>query len=440
MKVKVVREKVVKPCKPTPPYLRTYKLSLLEENNPSINHIRLLYFSSSSDDGRLIDTKKIVCLEESLAQILPSFYPLAGRYVKEKREVDCNDQGAQYSTAEVDCDLSQIVGGAAEVEPEQLNQLLPVDIAAVDEPTDPMLAVQINRFRCGSLAIGVCASHRVIDSAAFGLFLTAWAKAAASGGAQLIQPHFDTHSCFPAENLPPLDYNKSKTPEKIVTKSYVFDNKAIEKLRERLSTEWKSERPPSRVMAVSAFLTQAVLRADRARRNGRPRAAVIGQLINIRERTVPSVPKNTFGTWLSGSFLELTAAETAEENFPGLSAKMRRSIEMGIDDCARVLRDKAFFRKVVIDSFFEAEEKANSHDWKVIWVTDISKFGEYDMDFGFGKPVWVSFAAVPLRDHIILFNNKSNDGIEAWVCLQETDMQFVRQDKEITMLTANVWV
>ncbi|KAH6759108.1 hypothetical protein C2S51_019343 [Perilla frutescens var. frutescens] len=438
MKVKVVREKVVKPSKPTPPHLRTYKLSLLEETNPSINHIRLLYFSSLSDDGRLIDTKHIVCLEESLAEILPSFYPLAGRYVKEKREVDCNDQGAQYSTAEVDCDLSQIVGGAAEVEPEQLNQLLPVDIAAVDEPTDPMLAVQINRFRCGSLAIGVCASHRVIDSAAFAQFLTAWATAAASGGSQLIQPHFDNHSCFPAENLPPLDYHESETPEKIVTKRYVFDSQAIEKLRERLSTEWKSDRPPSRVVAVSAFLTQALLRADRARRNGKPRAAVIGQLINIRERTVPSVPKDTFGTWISGSFLELTAAETVEENLPRLAAKMRWSVQKGVGDCASVLSDKAFFRKVVIDSFFEAAEKANSPDWKVIWVTDISKFGEYDVDFGFGKPAWVSFAAMPLQDHIILFSNKNNDGFEAWVCLQETDMQFFRQDEEIPLLTANV--
>ncbi|KAH6767809.1 hypothetical protein C2S52_018792, partial [Perilla frutescens var. hirtella] len=413
MKVKVVREKVVKPCKPTPPHLRTYKLSLLDETNPSINHIRLLYFSSS-DDGRSIDAKKIVCLEESLAQILPIFYPLAGRYVKEKREVDCNDQGAQFLTAEADCDLSQIVSGAAEAEPEQLNQLLPVDMAAVDEPTDPMLAVQINRFRCGSLAIGVCASHRVIDSAALGLFLTAWATAAASGGAQLIQPHFDTHCCFPAENLPPLDFHESKNPEKIVTKRYMFDRKAIEKLRERLSTEWKSERPPSRVAAVSAFLTQAVLRADRARRNGKPRAAVIAQVINIRERTVPPVPKNTFGTWLSGSFLELTAAEAGEVNFPGLAAKMRRSVEMGIGDCARVLSDKVFGRKVLVDSFFEAAEKESSPDWKMIWVSDISKFGEYDVDFGFGKPVWVSFAAAPLQDYIFLFNNKNNDGIEAW--------------------------
>lgn len=431
MKVNVMSRKVVKPLKQTPSHLRTYKISLLDEINPSINHLRLLYFSS---DDQI--EAKFVCLEISLAQIMSKFYPLAGRYNKEKREVDCNDEGALYLTAEIDCELSQIVGCAA---PEQLNQLLPVDVAAVDEPADPILAVQINRFCCGGLAIGVCASHRVVDSAAFALFLTAWAKAAASGGEHLIEPHFDDHSYFPSENLPTLDYHESK----IITTRYVFDRKAIQRLREQLITEWKSigtERQPSRVVAVSAFLTQALLRADRAR-HGKPRATVVGQLINIRERTDPPVPKHTFGTWISGSFLELAAAEAAElaaeHNFHGLAGKIRQITMQGVRDCERVLSDEEFGRKILVDRFFEAMEKGKSSDWKVIWVTDISKFGEYDADFGFGKPVWVSFAAVPLQDHIVLLNNRNNDGIEAWMYLQESDMQFFRQDKEIRCFVSN---
>lgn len=258
MKVNVLSRKLVKPFNPTPSHLRTYKISLLDEINPATNHPRLLFFSS---DDRM--EAEWIYLEESLAQILSKFYPLVGRYDKEKREVCCNDEGAQYSVAEVDCDLSQIVGATA-VEPEHLNQLLPVDIAAVDDPADPILAVRINRFRCGGLAIGVCMSHRVGDTAAFALFLTAWAEAAASGGKHFIEPHFDHRPYFPTENLPPLDCHDSRTkPEKIACRRYVFDGEAIQKLREQLITEWKSigaERPPSRVVAVSTFLTQAVLR------------------------------------------------------------------------------------------------------------------------------------------------------------------------------------
>ncbi|KAL0377075.1 UNVERIFIED_CONTAM: Salutaridinol 7-O-acetyltransferase [Sesamum calycinum] len=176
MKVDVVSRKLIKPCKPTPSDLRTYKISIIDELNPSMHVIRILYFESD----HAVNGKHMISLEESLSQVLPLFYPLAGRYNKEKHSVDCNDEGAEFSVAEVDCSLHQLIG--AEVKSEQINHLLPAEIGATDEPTDPMLAVQINRFQCGGLAIGICASHRIFDSCSVGIFLKAWANASTDGG------------------------------------------------------------------------------------------------------------------------------------------------------------------------------------------------------------------------------------------------------------------
>ncbi|KAG6406400.1 hypothetical protein SASPL_134000 [Salvia splendens] len=366
-----------------------------------------------------------------MSQILSNFYPLAGRFNKEKQHVDCNDQGALFSTAQLNADLSLIL--KSHLDPQQQNHLLPVDATAADGPTHPILAVQINRFQCGGLAIAACVSHRVVDSASFSSFLAAWATAAETTGKLLIQPYFDHHSYFPAENPPPHDDGPD---ENIIAERYVFDSKAIKKLRQRLTT---SEPPLSRVVAVSTFLVQALLRADITRR-GKPRAALMGQLINIRERTVPPVPKNAFGTWLSGSFLDIAAEDTAAEaeggNFPALASRIREATVQGVRDCARVLGDKEFGRKLLVDNFLDASKKGETEDCKVIWCTDFSKFGDYELDFGFGKPEWVSVAVMPLMDYIIMLNNRSNDGIEAWVCLQECDMQFFRQDKEILRLSA----
>ncbi|KAG6408055.1 hypothetical protein SASPL_131057 [Salvia splendens] len=348
-----------------------------------------------------------------------------------KQQVDCNDQGVLFVTAQVDVDLSLIL--KSHVDPQQLNQLLPVDLAAADGPTDPILAVQINRFQCGGLAIAACASHRFIESTSFTSFLTAWAQAAETGGKLLIKPFFDHHSYFPAENLPS---HSDRPRQKIIVERYVFDSKAIQ----RLSQQLISERPLSRVVAVSTFLTQALLRADIARR-GEPRAALIRQLINIRERTVPPVPKQAFGTWLSGSFLELAADHTASaalgENFPALAWRIRDATLQGVRDCAPVLGDKEFGRKLLVGNFLDANKKAETEDCKVIWLMDFSKFCDYELDFGFGNPEWVSIATVPVTDHIIMLNNRSNDGIQAWVCMKESDMQFFRQDKEILLLSAN---
>ncbi|KAH6816023.1 hypothetical protein C2S51_020843 [Perilla frutescens var. frutescens] len=431
--VNVLSRKLVKPSKPTPAHLRTYNISVMDEINPSMFVVRILYYQSGAIEG------KMDSLEESLAQVLSLFYPLAGRYDKEKRVVNCNDEGAQYSIAEVKYQLNQLIEGKVEVE--QLNLLLPLQIGAADEPQDPMLALQINRFECGGTAIAVCASHRIFDAGSVSIFLTAWSNAATGGGGRpAITPVFDTSSYFPSENLPPLQTHESRTRnKKIVVKRLVFTKTALSKLRDRLSTAWKStgsQRPPSRVAVASAVLIQALLRADRAK-YGKSRASLIAQAINVRGRTIPPVSKHSCGSWATFSNLELDANESREmaTDFPGLVLKMRDAAARGVDDCARILTDREFGRWALVGSYVEAAQKADGGDCKVVWISDWSKFGDYEVDLGFGKPVWVSLAGGRLEDIFVLMNMKDKEGIEVWLSLQESDMRFLEQDEEIRMFT-----
>ncbi|KAL7145192.1 hypothetical protein ABFS83_07G063900 [Erythranthe nasuta] len=436
MKVEVESRKLIKPLTSTPSHLRNYKISLIDELNPSMHVVRILFYPSSVAGEKLRPI--IINLEESLARILPLFYPLAGRYIKENHLVDCNDQGVEFSEATVDCDLLAVTrGGGAPAE--RLNHLLPIDICAADEPTDPILAVRINRFRCGGVAIGVCVSHRISDSACLGIFLAAWKDAATGGGgSDVIKPDFNSHEFFPSENLPPLHFGVSRTRDtSVICERFMFDKEAISVLRDiynaAASTTLEGGRPPSRVVVVSAVLTQALLRADMAKKGGVPSAALIAQAINVRERTVPPVSKHAWGTWVSLSYLEYSAEETRlnlleNSDFPGLVRKMRETTVQGVKDCPRILSEREFGRWVLVDSYFEAAKKATNPNYKVIWITDWSKFGEYELDFGFGKPVWVSLTDVPLKDMFVLMNNKDNDGIEAWVYLHESDMPFFKHE------------
>ncbi|KAL0456441.1 UNVERIFIED_CONTAM: Pelargonidin 3-O-(6-caffeoylglucoside) 5-O-(6-O-malonylglucoside) 4'''-malonyltransferase [Sesamum latifolium] len=207
-------------------------------------------------------------------------------------------------------------------------------------------------------------------------------------------------------------------------------------LRERLSPEWRNERPPSRVVVVSAVLTQAILRADR-KKHGKSRASIIGQTINVRERTIPPISKYACGTWASMSFLESTTMETdgLERNFYEIVSKMREITFQGIKDCERILSDREFGRKVLIDHEFEAAQTKDSPDTKVIWISDWSKFEDYELDFGYGKPIWASLADVPIEDFMILMNTKGNNGIEAWVFMHESNMPYLEQDEDLRMLT-----
>ncbi|KAG8369364.1 hypothetical protein BUALT_Bualt14G0003600 [Buddleja alternifolia] len=428
MKVNVLSRKLIKPCTQTPSDLRTFKISVIDEINPAMNVIRILYYPSDAVKG------KNISLEEPLSKVLPLFYPIAGRYIKEKHIVDCNDEGAEYVEAEVNCELLQLIS-PAQVMVEHLNHLLPLPIGAADEPEDPMLAVQINRFQCGGLAIGICASHRIFDSCSLGIFLKAWANAAIDGGL-VICPDFNSPLYFPSENLASLQYGVTRTRNNsIIAKRFVFDKNAISTLRERMDPVWRGERPPSRAAVVSALLTQALMRADRAK-HGKTRASIIGQAINVRERTVPPISKYACGAWYSMSYIESSADEcrVLEHDYQGMVFKMREVTMQGVKDCERILSDKEFGRWLLVYSETEVAEKTYSFDVKSISVTDWSKFGEYELDFGFGKPIWVSLAEVPLEDFFILMNTKDNDGIEAWVYLHESDMPYFDQDEHLIKL------
>lgn len=79
-------------------------------------------------------------LQESLANILPKFYLLAGRYIKNHHSV------AEFVQAEaVEADLL-----AKPQADDRLNDLLPRPLYHTESSTDPLLAIQITEFNiCG---------------------------------------------------------------------------------------------------------------------------------------------------------------------------------------------------------------------------------------------------------------------------------------------------
>ncbi|CAA3033733.1 pelargonidin 3-O-(6-caffeoylglucoside) 5-O-(6-O-malonylglucoside) 4 -malonyltransferase-like [Olea europaea subsp. europaea] len=430
MKVTIVSRKYIKPGIPTPENLRTYKISCTDAVIPTMNVAGLLYYPSSDN------IENVKNLEKSLAQILPQFYPFAGRYIKEKLFVDCSDQGAEYVEAKVDCDLVDIIG--SRVQPVELNDLLPVDVDAADEATDPILSIQINKFKCGGVTIATAISHRVIDAFSLGTFLSAWAKACqGDNSTEPIIPKFDSPLKFlPVENLGKINRGTIKTRDPTtMTKRVLFDKKAIANLRARVKHLYeKNDRPPSRVLLVSSFLSEAIMRCDRIKL-GKSRACLFSQEINIRERTVPPLSKYSCGNFASRGLVECSAEETKNLDFEHLVPLLGNAIEKATLDCSKILSNYEDARKILFDAIAGAILKLHDGNSNSIWFTDWSKFGFYNNDFGYGKPIWTSCVNPRISNVVIMMNTKEDDGIEAWVNLSEKDMSYFKQDDEIKRLT-----
>ncbi|XP_022878943.1 pelargonidin 3-O-(6-caffeoylglucoside) 5-O-(6-O-malonylglucoside) 4'''-malonyltransferase-like isoform X2 [Olea europaea var. sylvestris] len=429
MKVKILSRKLIKPCTPTPETRQRYKIASIDEINPTMNVVGILYYPFNDKMEHVLNK-----MEESLAQVLPQFYPFAGRYIKKAYSVDCNDEGAEYVEAQVDSELLDIIGSG--VEPGELNDLLPLEVGAADLFTDPVLSIQINKFKCGGIAIGTCISHRIVDACSLGIFLSAWTKATRgdSTGEPII-PNFDSPFYFPGRNLGELDFGTSRTRDSnIVTKRILFGKKVIANLRDRVNHLYvKRERPPSRVLMVTSFLTEALLRSDRAKL-GKPRACLIHVAANIRERTIPPLSKYSCGNLVSMGLEEYAAEETKSLDFERLVPIVDSATRKAVAECTNLLSDGEFGYKVMVDEYIDICEKSNDDNLNCLWFTDWSKFGYYEKDFGFGTPIWTSIVNIPVKNLIILMNTKEDDGIEAWLHLHKEDMPYFEQDEEIKKL------
>ncbi|KAL7106448.1 hypothetical protein ACP275_07G114600 [Erythranthe tilingii] len=313
----------------------------------------LFYSPISSNNRKQNESSQLLQLAESLSGILPKFYPLAGRYIKNDGFVDCSDQGVEFVEAQVvdddDVDFNDLV---SKMEMEELNNLLSRNLHQVDElPTDPLLSIQVTEFKCGGLAIGVSVAHRIFDGYSFGIFMDAWSTANNNnhpnpGGEIKICPSFDLATLFPGygpcsrPSSGPSVARSSYPPSPIV-KRFTFNKDAITSVRSKLIT-----RPNSyytRVRVVCAVIAKALMGVDRAKHGGKSRPCLIVQAVNIRGRTNPPMHKCSCGNFVLTSLTQFS--ETRDhENVIGVQElvdNMGDSVRKTVASCVELLSQSA---------------------------------------------------------------------------------------------------
>ncbi|GMN66068.1 hypothetical protein TIFTF001_035138 [Ficus carica] len=177
MKIEVIKRETIKPSSPTPKHLRKLKLSILDQFGPAYLSPILFFFprtqylnSDSSERSRI--------LKQSLSISLIHFYPLAGRINQDNFSIDCNDEGAEFVEARINCPLSKIL---ADPDPRALKKLIPPETVAREELfTSPLLLVLCSFFECGGMTIGACYSHKIADGCTISRHLKCWAAVASS--------------------------------------------------------------------------------------------------------------------------------------------------------------------------------------------------------------------------------------------------------------------
>ncbi|KAK4780754.1 hypothetical protein SAY87_016860 [Trapa incisa] len=417
--IEIVSRETIKPSTPTPP--GSIGLSLFDQLCPVL-YVTVLFVYPPAGKGGSAD--KARRLKSSLADVLTRYYFLAGRIKDGSRSVECNDEGAAFIEAKVNCTLEAML---SKPELPVLKRLFPIDMESMEAASGLLLLVQANLFECGGLAVGVAISHKLCDGSTMSSFIEAWTRTARNPD-ETLAPDFSLPTLFP-----PLDNRVVHNPVEelpkglCATRRYVFDSSKVSELKRNATSA--AVPVPSRVEAVSAFVWKCAANASRRSFGAPSRPSVLSQAVNLRRLLVPRLPENSVGNFL-GSFHALNSDPEAE--LQQLVGKLRASSTDYVETYPRRLQEG---RESAVIAVFEAGEKFarlmmddgldfyNCSSW--------CGFGFYEADFGWGRPAWVALESTDFKNSVVLLDAGDSKGVEVWLTLRVADMEELDHDQEL---------
>jgi len=434
MKIEIISKETIRPSFPTPPHLKSYRLSLLDQLAPPIYVPIVLFFSADHGfpTSELDHSRVYYRLKKSLAETLTRFYPLAGKINGSDASVDLHDEAVIFVRAHASIQLSKIL---EDPELNSLKQLLPLDPYKLnaDEPV-PVTAVQLNVFSCGGMGIGVCISHKVADGVTLAAFLNAWAETSRAA-CETITPCLTSATLFPPKDVlhevMPADL---VTKEKTVTKRFVFDATGLATLKAKAAAKGScvdDPTVPTRVEVVTALISRSAKNARRRKSLKGRSSMVITHVVNLRSRAVPPlIPEHAFGNIWQLTIAPIFEEENKTTELQDLVVQLRTAIRKIDGNYVKKLQGENGLYQAN-QSMKEVNDLVSKGEVEFYTFSSWVGFPFYETDFGWGRPVWVCISNVPIKNVVMLMSTRSGTGIEAWVTLEEEDMAKFENDQEL---------
>lgn len=436
MEAEIIGKECIKPCSPTPLHLKSYKLCLLDQYPPHFYAARYLYYPfnlSGTADIDVIVSKRLQLLKQSLSETLVRYYPLAGK-MTDNYSVDCNDEGVYFVEARAVISLNEFLSKP------DLSLIFDKFFPADGNDQSGQIAgahaakVQVTSFACGGLVVCAGISHMIGDGTTFSSFMKSWAAAARNSLEEAACPSYDASSLFPPRDAYPreatakVQFARFRKTGRFVTRRFVFEAKAIADLKAKATSS--SVQHPTRVEVVSAILSKSIMAAVKTK-SGSHRPTLLTHAVNLRRKAKPPLSEHLAGNIICHAN---TLCTDNEADLEGLVCQFREAITKPDADFVRSLQGAGGFRNYFQALKDEDEEYADVKDR--ITFTSSSSFGFYEIDFGWGKPVWVGSAGfggsiISFSTTVFLMNTRLENGIEAWVYLLEDYMNFLQVDKEL---------
>ncbi|KAL3812405.1 hypothetical protein ACJIZ3_013673 [Penstemon smallii] len=420
LEVEIISKENIKPTAPTPHHLKSYEVSIFDQIYPKNLYTSFVYYYQNNhiNNHDLISKRRHI-LKQSLSEILTKFYPLAGKV--HDRHIDCNDDGVYYVEAKVNDCLTDVID---QPDNKSIHQLLPFDPLSSELLSQTYaVMVQVTIFSCGGIAVGIYTSQKIIDGYSLITFLVAWAATASGEISEQINPNFTSPLIFPPISTLP-DSKRMIIPmtqerrRNCTTRRFLFSASSLISL--------KKEAGPSstHVMAVTGLIWKCAIEASRKLRPSTSKHHAMLFPIDLRSKNSPPLPPYCIGNMAITT--NSICARNEDAGLHSLVEKLKNEDDQVDSEFIEKLKGEEGSRNIEGLLLNEVDYDRNK-DVEITSVTNMCNGMMYEINFGWGRPVYVSVGdgesyAPSMKNSVILMDTIYRDEIEAWVTLSEDDM------------------
>ena len=400
----------------------------------------------------------IETLKKSLSEVLVDYPLLCGSVslVEDKLGVTLDNTGVPFI---VSTSTSRLSNPLNSDELPQYDQVIThIDLTSTINQTSRKSGItfQITQFACGSVIIGFCVLHCLVDAAGMFEFMLAWAnRANPAHPLTLSKPLYNRDilsslATFPSK-FPHPEYSfkaferthqlegpssigHTTRPLSKISKTYAFTDQTISQMKLEAFAKYGHKKLSTNDL-LSALLARCITRARHFPDNKNIRV-VLG--VNSRFRLDPPL-ENYFGNLQVHAANFFQAKDLLEQPLGTIASHIRSSVDR-IDDV--FVRDAfAFLEENVhpVKNLNPDAPRVMRHSESSIAISNWSKFPMYSIDFGGGGPIYVGLPHStatklfsPSLDGVcvILPPSGKKGGLNVWLCLGQDYLERMENDEE----------
>ncbi|KAF8038427.1 hypothetical protein BT93_B1080 [Corymbia citriodora subsp. variegata] len=424
-KVRRCEAELVRPAKPTP---HEYKrLSDLDDREGLRFLIPAIQFYRG--DGRGRDPMRAI--REGLANALVFYYPFTGRlreWPGRKLVVDCNEEGVAFVEAEADVTLDQF-GDALHPPFPCLEELLfdiPGSFSVLDSP---LLLIQVTRLKCGGFVFAVHLNHTMSDAMGLVQFLKAVGEMARGANGPSVLPVWQ-RELLDARDPPRVtcthhEFDQVADSKRTLVRFNDMDYRSFIFGPDQMSTLRNGLPPHQRTSSKFEILTACPWRCHTMALQHDPEEEVrLLCIVNARTKFDPPLPAGYYGNAYAFPAAVTSAGKLCQNPLGYALELVKKAKAQVTEEYMRSLADLLVIRG-----------RSRVREVRSFMVSDTTKAGFGDVDFGWGKamyggPATGALGADPAFSSLfILFRNwQGETSIVVTVCLPAPVMQrFVQE-------------